>query len=101
MYINDFEEYKCQNGMDTSWIPLDTGHFYLCMSRPVSYDFIVIITLLPMYSPPPVLNRDPIEGPSTISLKFSLHLPSYGNFLVNTECWTDRLTAMKNLVDPC
>ena len=30
MYINDLEEYECQNGMDTSWIPMDTDHFYPC-----------------------------------------------------------------------
>ena len=32
MYINHLEEYECQNGMDTSWIPMDTDHFYLCIS---------------------------------------------------------------------
>ena len=30
MYVNDLEEYECQNGMDNSSIPLDIGHFYLC-----------------------------------------------------------------------
>ncbi len=31
LMINDVEEYKCQNGMYTPWIPLDIGHFYLWM----------------------------------------------------------------------
>ena len=30
VYINEMEEYGCQNGMDTSWIALDIGHFYPC-----------------------------------------------------------------------
>ena len=29
IYINDLEEYECQNGMDTSENIMDTDHFYL------------------------------------------------------------------------
>ena len=35
MYINDFEEYECLNGMDTLENIMDTGSFYLCLDGPL------------------------------------------------------------------